>query len=122
MSQPFDPIDLRPYLECAERDIRELAALIADERRALAAAEEPPPRRPHWMPEQVWLGVEVGRWPIRAFGTRDEAARWAAQGKQDTPIASGDRRRIFPVAIPADTQAFESESIPSSTRLRRAGS
>jgi hypothetical protein len=83
-----------------------------------SAGEIRPKRRPHWLPEEIWLGIEVGKWPVQAFPSQDMAARWAAEGKQDTPIQVGDRRRIFRVSIPADTETFEAEKIPATTRLK----
>lgn len=64
--------------------------------------------RPHWLPEEAWLGVEIGKWPIQAFPTQETAARWAV----------GDRRRIFRVTIPANTETFEVEVVPATTRLK----
>lgn len=95
----------------------EMRALIG-----LRERVEEPIRRPYWLPEEVWLGVEVGRWPIQAFSMQDMATRWAAEGKQDTPIQAGDRRRIFRVSIPADVEAFEAEHVPATTRLKAATS
>ena len=76
--------------------------------------------RPHWLPEEVWLGVEIGCWPIQAFPSQEMAARWSAEGKPDTPMQVGDRRRIFRVTVPADVEVFESEKVPATTRLKAA--
>lgn len=85
-----------------------------------SAGKERPKPRPHWLPEEVWLGIEVGCWPIHSFPDQGAAERWAAKGEPDTPIKAGDRRRIFRVAVPADTETFEVETVPAATRLKRA--
>lgn len=85
-----------------------------------SAGEVRPSRRPHWLPEEVWLGIEIGKWPIQAFPSEQMAARWAADGEPDTPVKSGDRRRIFMVKIPTATEIFEVEKVPATTRLKAA--
>lgn len=69
-------------------------------------------RRPHWLPEQVWLGIKVGEWPLTAFTSQESAERWASVA------GIGEReRRIWAVDIPVDTQTFKVEQIPASTKL-----
>lgn len=83
-----------------------------------SAGEIRPKQRPHWLPEEVWVGVEIGKWPLQAFATQAMAARWATAGKPDTPMQVGDRRRIFRVTVPADVETFEAETVPATTRLK----
>lgn len=80
---------------------------------------EPPARtrRPHWLPEQVWMGVIVGQWPVQTFTAQAQAERWASQAPWDPAAQRYEPRRIWAVDIPAGTQTFTVEKVPASTKL-----
>jgi hypothetical protein len=60
------------------------------------------------------MGIKIGEWPIETFSSEEQAKNWAA--KQEF----GDReRRIWSVAIPADTATFSAEKIPASVKLKQ---
>lgn len=70
--------------------------------------------RPHWLPEIVWMGISIGEWPIQTFNSIEQAQRWAAEQQY------GDReRRIWSVAIPADTVTFSVETVPATIRMKQ---
>lgn len=64
--------------------------------------------RPHWLPEDAWMGVVIGEWPLYAFTSKDQAARWACES---------DRRRVWPVTIPADVPVSKGVVVPSTHKL-----
>lgn len=72
---------------------------------------EPPvdPRRPHWMPEEVWLGKVDGEWPLQAFSSQTQAEAWAT--------VQASHRRIWRVEIPADTPIYQVREIPARVEL-----
>lgn len=67
--------------------------------------------RPHWMPTVVWIGIEIGKWPLQAFSGETEyhAMRWAA--------GDPDKRRIFCVAVPEDTVVHKAETVPATVKM-----
>lgn len=73
--------------------------------------------RPHWLPEQAWLGKVVGQWALQAFSGQQQAEAWAAQATWQPAMQRYEPRRIWAVDIPADTPTFAVETVPASTRL-----
>lgn len=71
--------------------------------------------QPHWMPKTLWVGVTIGQWPLESWSGGDagqaKAQRWAAEDPE--------KRRIFSVAVPENTVAFQSEIIPATTKMTR---
>lgn len=53
------------------------------------------------LPEEIYIGVTEGLWPIEAWTNERQAAYWA--GKQDQ---EGRRRRVFKVRL-ADVREME---------------
>jgi hypothetical protein len=68
------------------------------------------------MPEIVWLGVKIGEWPIQAFGSEDQAVRWVSASEKDGVQRD---RRIWSVAVPADTVAYTAEIVPASYKMKQ---
>jgi hypothetical protein len=63
------------------------------------------------VPEQVWLGMEKGRWPVQCFPDKEMALRWAAKETQEIP------RVIFgPVDIPLEVPMYKAEIVPASQK------
>ena len=97
----------------------EAAKKVADLAAEPKKKEEPQaPRRPHWLPEEVWMGVIIGQWPVRTFSCQDQAERWAAEGPWNPDRLAHEQRRIWRVEIPADTETFEVEKVPATTRIK----
>lgn len=71
--------------------------------------------RPHYLPEIVWMGVKIGEWPIETFTSEDQAKRWAA----DISIGDSRERRIWSVAIPADTVIYAAETVPATVKTKQ---
>lgn len=73
--------------------------------------------RPHWLPNSVWIGVTIGQWPLESWGNDEhgsgavKAQRWAEEDQTN--------RRIFCVAVPADTVAFTAHTIPATVELKQ---
>jgi hypothetical protein len=65
----------------------------------------------------VWMGITIGQWPIRAFGSEEEAKNWASDLKWES--GAYEQRRIWAVAIPADTVTFSAEKIPARYELKQ---
>lgn len=89
----------------------------ADHEAAGACVRKP---RPHWLPEQAWLGVVVGQWPLRAFTDQAQAERWAAEAKWEPERQEYEHRRIWSVDVPTGTQTFKVETVPAATKLVEA--
>ena len=66
-------------------------------------------------PEQVWLGMKRGEWPVEAFPSEDMAQRWASQGGSGH---SNERIRyvVGPVSVPRDLPARRARTVPASTQ------
>lgn len=45
--------------------------------------------QPAEWPEEIWIGITRGKWPIQAFINSDQAARWLGEDEQ--------QRRVFQV-------------------------
>lgn len=75
--------------------------------------------RPHWLPEVVWMGIEIGTWPIQAFTTQEQAQTWAEKAAWNPDRQAYESRRIWSVAIPVDTVTYSVEKIPASFKLKQ---
>lgn len=75
--------------------------------------------RPHWLPEIVWMGVTIGQWPIETFSSEGQARDWAAKAPWVAPAQDYEARRIWSVAIPADTVVYKAMTIPATTELKQ---
>lgn len=65
-------------------------------------------------PEEVWLGIKRGEWPVEAFPNEDMARRWASHGGSGN---SNERLRyvVGPVQVPRDLPARRARIVPEST-------
>lgn len=69
------------------------------------------------IPDFVWLGIEVGEWPIQCFPSESMARNWASA--QPDAIGAKRARRIWRVDIPADVEVFRVEPVPATTRMEK---
>lgn len=64
-------------------------------------------------PDQVWLGMIRGQWPVMAFTDEQMAARWAAGETNANRIAFV----IGPVPIPPDLTPRAAKMVPAKFTL-----
>jgi len=70
------------------------------------------------LPDFVWLGIEVGEWPIQCFPSESMARNWAAE--QPDAIGAKRARRIWRVDIPADAEVYRVAPVPATTQMEAA--
>lgn len=58
-------------------------------------------------PEQVWIGVTVGIWPVQAFINEEQAMKWSAESDLDAM-----RYIIGPIRIAGSTVVRRAEVVP----------
>lgn len=69
----------------------------------------------HFLPREIWCGIEVGAWPIKAFPSEQMARNWAAEQPED--VGSKRARRIWRLDIPDDVEVFRVAPIPATTSM-----
>jgi hypothetical protein len=74
--------------------------------------------RPHYVPDELWLGKEIGAWPVRAFPSESMARDWAAE--QPDAIGAKRARRIWRVEMPEDVTAYRVAPVPANTSMEVA--
>lgn len=62
-------------------------------------------------PEEVWLGMMSGEWPVRAFPKEYMARSWAA----GSSTHSGVRYVIGPISVDPALAAYRAVTIPATT-------
>jgi hypothetical protein len=75
--------------------------------------------RPHWLPEIVWMGKTIGQWPITVFGGEEQAKTWASEAPWNPTSQVYESRRIWSVAIPADTVTYSAEKVPATFKMKQ---
>jgi hypothetical protein len=70
------------------------------------------------LPDFVWLGIQVGEWPIQCFPSESMARSWAAE--HPDAIGANRARRIWRVDIPADVEVYRVAPVPATTQMEAA--
>lgn len=65
-------------------------------------------------PEQVWLGIKRGEWPVEAFNDEEMAKRWSAQGGNGM-TSERIRYVVGPIDVDPDLPARRAVKVPETT-------
>lgn len=66
-------------------------------------------------PDRVWLGIKRGQWPVEAFISEDQAARWAKERDDDR-----SRYVVGPVPVDPQLPALVAFVVPETVTLTEA--